>query len=73
VSIESHALNDAWTLADRALELAERACTRLAAGSRRPGAEAAMNRALDLALILFHRAEDLERTANHSPEEGNRL
>jgi len=73
VSIESHALQDAWMLADRALELAERACARLAADSRRPGAESAMNRSLDLALVLFNRAEDLERIANHPSKGGNRL
>ena len=71
MSAEGHALQDAWMLADRALELAERACARLAADRRRPGADRTMNRTLDLALVLFNRAEALERSANLRPEQGN--
>ncbi|MGW3980185.1 hypothetical protein [Streptomyces mirabilis] len=73
MSAESHVVQDAWMLADRALELAERTCVRLAEGRHRSGAESAMNRALDVALVLFNRAEDLERTARHPGQEGNRL
>jgi hypothetical protein len=62
------AAEDAWTLADRAIALAERSCTRM----MRPGAGRSVHttarRATFVALTLYYRAEAAQREADRAEE-----
>jgi hypothetical protein len=64
VSGGRYAVEDAWALADRAIDFAQRACTRMNAGVRDTAARTTAHRAVALAVALYYRAEATEQAVN---------